>query len=106
MIKSAELRSTVEVYRLLGAVTPPGFEQVVRWRSEQEQHIEPDKRMNAEALQRFIDHYEIDALAVGLCATSAWSTYRVGDRSPGGVGRKARRGLCELAVQFVFIKQG
>ena len=37
---------------------PPGFEQVVRWRSEQEQHIEPDKRMNAEALQRFIDHYE------------------------------------------------
>ena len=37
---------------------PPGFEQVVRWRSEQEQQIEPDKRMNAEALQRFIDHYE------------------------------------------------
>ena len=37
---------------------PPGFEQVVRWRSEQEQHIEPDKRMNAEALQRFINHYE------------------------------------------------
>ena len=37
---------------------PPGFEQVVQWRSEQEQHIEPDKRMNAEALQRFIDHYE------------------------------------------------
>ena len=37
---------------------PPGFEQVVQWRSEQEQQIEPDKRMNAEALQRFIDHYE------------------------------------------------
>ena len=37
---------------------PPGFEQVVQWRSEQEQHIEPHKRMNAEALQRFIDHYE------------------------------------------------
>ena len=36
----------------------PGFEQVVQWRSEQEQHIEPHKRMNAEALQRFIDHYE------------------------------------------------
>ena len=37
---------------------PPGFAQVVQWRGEQEQQIAPDKQMDAQALQRFIDHYE------------------------------------------------
>ena len=37
---------------------PPGFEQVVRWRGQQEQQIEPTLRMDAIALGRFIDHYE------------------------------------------------
>lgn len=37
---------------------PPGFEQVVMWRSQQEQQIEPTLRMDSIALGRFIDHYE------------------------------------------------
>ena len=37
---------------------PPGFEQVVMWRGQQEQQIEPMLRMDALALRRFIDHYE------------------------------------------------
>ena len=37
---------------------PPGFTQVVQWRGQQEQQIAPNKRMNAQTLQRFIDHYE------------------------------------------------
>ena len=37
---------------------PPGFEQVVMWRSQQEQQIEPTLRMDSIALRRFIDHYE------------------------------------------------
>ena len=37
---------------------PPGFEQVVRWRGQQEQQIEPTLRMDPIALDRFIDHYE------------------------------------------------
>jgi D-glycerate 3-kinase len=37
---------------------PPGFEQVVMWRGQQEQQIEPTLRMDAIALGRFIDHYE------------------------------------------------
>lgn len=37
---------------------PPGFEQVVMWRGQQEQQIEPTLRMDALALRRFIDHYE------------------------------------------------
>jgi len=37
---------------------PPGFEQVVLWRGQQEQQIEPTLRMDSTALGRFIDHYE------------------------------------------------
>ena len=37
---------------------PPGFEQVVQWRGQQEQQIELSKRMDTAALQRFIHHYE------------------------------------------------
>ena len=37
---------------------PPGFTQVVQWRGQQEQQIAPNKRMNTQTLQRFIDHYE------------------------------------------------
>lgn len=37
---------------------PPSFAQVVQWRGEQEQQIAPAQRMDALALQRFIDHYQ------------------------------------------------
>jgi D-glycerate 3-kinase len=37
---------------------PPGFEQVVLWRGQQEQQIEPALRMDPITLGRFIDHYE------------------------------------------------
>lgn len=37
---------------------PPSFAQVLQWRGEQEQQIAPAQRMDAAALQRFIDHYE------------------------------------------------
>jgi D-glycerate 3-kinase len=37
---------------------PPDFEQVVLWRGQQEQQIEPTLRMDPIALSRFIDHYE------------------------------------------------
>lgn len=37
---------------------PPSFAQVIEWRSQQEQQISPQQRMNPQALQRFIDHYE------------------------------------------------
>ncbi len=37
---------------------PPSFEQVVLWRGQQEQQIEPTLRLDPIALGRFIDHYE------------------------------------------------
>ncbi|MEM8768611.1 MAG: kinase [Pseudomonadota bacterium] len=36
----------------------PGIEAVLRWRTEQEQQHPPAQRMNAEALSRFVAHYE------------------------------------------------
>ena len=37
---------------------PPGFAQVVQWRGQQELQIAQDRQMNADALRRFIEHYE------------------------------------------------
>ena len=36
----------------------PGFDQVVAWRTQQEQQLPPDRRMSEQGITRFIAHYE------------------------------------------------
>ena len=68
---------------------PPGFEQVVEWRRQQEHQLAQEVRMDEQDLRRFIEHYE---------RLTRWQ-WACGPRMPGlYIGLNAQHGVDRVRV--------